>query len=61
MFLAHHIHIGNPWDFFYVNCRKDSEQTKQIEELQKQNGELTDEKERLLEEIERIISDSGNM
>ncbi|KAK8537830.1 hypothetical protein V6N12_043976 [Hibiscus sabdariffa] len=41
--------------------RKDSEQTKQIEELQKHNEELSDEKERLLEEIERIISDPGNM
>ncbi|GMJ00210.1 hypothetical protein HRI_003690100 [Hibiscus trionum] len=41
--------------------RKDSEQTKQIEELQKHNEELADEKERLLEEIERIISDPGNM
>ncbi|KAM7493778.1 hypothetical protein LguiB_028387 [Lonicera macranthoides] len=41
--------------------RKDSEQTTQIEELQKQNEELTDEKERLLEEIERIISETGKM
>ncbi|KAF8033484.1 hypothetical protein BT93_D2173 [Corymbia citriodora subsp. variegata] len=40
--------------------RKDSEQTKLIEELQKQNEELTEEKERLLEVIERIHSDSGN-
>uniref|UniRef100_A0A7N0UH00 Protein CYCLOPS n=1 Tax=Kalanchoe fedtschenkoi TaxID=63787 RepID=A0A7N0UH00_KALFE len=39
--------------------RKDSEQTKQIEELQVQNEELGEEKERLLEEIERIISDTG--
>ncbi|PKA61134.1 hypothetical protein AXF42_Ash006030 [Apostasia shenzhenica] len=39
--------------------RKDSEQTKQIEELQKQNEELVIEKGCLLEEIERIISDSG--
>ncbi|KAH0463234.1 hypothetical protein IEQ34_007816 [Dendrobium chrysotoxum] len=36
--------------------RKDSEQTKQIEELLKQNEELTKEKERLLEEIEQNIS-----
>ncbi|XP_059642784.1 protein CYCLOPS-like [Cornus florida] len=41
--------------------RKDSEQTKQIEGLQKQNDELTEEKERLLEEIERIISETGKM
>ncbi|KAK8965870.1 hypothetical protein KSP40_PGU009420 [Platanthera guangdongensis] len=41
--------------------RKDSEQTKQIEDLQMQKDELMNEKERLLEEIERIISDSGNM
>ncbi|XP_059275516.1 protein CYCLOPS-like isoform X1 [Lycium ferocissimum] len=39
--------------------RKDSEQTTQIEELQKQNEDLIKEKERLLEEIERIISESG--
>ncbi|CAN4128020.1 unnamed protein product [Withania somnifera] len=39
--------------------RKDSEQTTQIEELQKQNEELVKEKERLLGEIERIISESG--
>ncbi|XP_030535406.1 protein CYCLOPS-like isoform X2 [Rhodamnia argentea] len=37
--------------------RKDSEQTKLIEELQKQNDDLTEEKERLLEVIERIHSD----
>ncbi|KAK1273464.1 hypothetical protein QJS04_geneDACA012224 [Acorus gramineus] len=36
--------------------RKDSEQTKQIEGLEKQNEDLIEEKERLLEEIERIIS-----
>ncbi|XP_058189022.1 protein CYCLOPS-like [Rhododendron vialii] len=41
--------------------RKDSEQTKQIEELQKLNDELTEEKERLLEEIERIIGQTGHM
>lgn len=41
------------------NARKDSEQIKQIEELQKQNQELEEEKERLLGEIERI--DTGNM
>ncbi|KDP39748.1 hypothetical protein JCGZ_02768 [Jatropha curcas] len=41
--------------------RKDSEQTKQIEELQKRNEELTDEKERLLEEMERMLSESGKM
>ncbi|KAI3961516.1 hypothetical protein MKX01_001252 [Papaver californicum] len=41
--------------------RKDSEQTKQIEDLKKLNEDLTDEKERLLEEIERIISGSGIM
>ncbi|KAK6782846.1 hypothetical protein RDI58_020642 [Solanum bulbocastanum] len=39
--------------------RKDSEQTTQIEELQKQNEDLVKEKERLLGEIERIISESG--
>lgn len=43
------------------NFRKDSEQTKQTEELQKQNEELVDEKERLLEEIERIVSESGKI
>ncbi|KAJ9537165.1 hypothetical protein OSB04_029898 [Centaurea solstitialis] len=36
--------------------RKDSEQTKQIEELQKQNEDMGDEKECLLEEIDRILS-----
>ncbi|PWA84238.1 hypothetical protein CTI12_AA161100 [Artemisia annua] len=36
--------------------RKDSEQTKQIEELQQQNEDMGDEKKRLLEEIERILS-----
>ncbi|GKF14161.1 CYCLOPS-like protein isoform X7, partial [Tanacetum coccineum] len=36
--------------------RKDSEQTKQIEELQQQNEDMGDEKDRLLEEIERISS-----
>nr|GLL20248.1 protein ecdysoneless homolog [Ipomoea trifida] len=36
--------------------RKDYEQIKQIEELQKQNEDMSKEKERLLEEIERIIS-----
>ncbi|PHU28905.1 hypothetical protein BC332_00998 [Capsicum chinense] len=36
--------------------RKDSEQTTQIEELQKQNEDLVKEKECLLGEIERIIS-----
>ncbi|GLT61488.1 hypothetical protein SLA2020_341910 [Shorea laevis] len=41
--------------------RKDSEQTKQIEELQQQNEELCEEKERLLEEIERILGESGTM
>ncbi|CAI0441888.1 unnamed protein product, partial [Linum tenue] len=41
--------------------RKDSEQTKQIEELQKRNEDLTDEKERLLEEIERIMSETGKV
>nr|GLL44356.1 uncharacterized protein LOC109177441 isoform X1 [Ipomoea trifida] len=41
--------------------RKDSEQIKQIEELQKQNEDLSKEKERLLEEIERIISETSNM
>jgi cell division protein FtsB len=40
-----------------VGCRKDSEQTKQIEELQQKNEDLAEEKERLLEEIERIVSD----
>uniref|UniRef100_M1D1J2 CYCLOPS n=1 Tax=Solanum tuberosum TaxID=4113 RepID=M1D1J2_SOLTU len=39
--------------------RKDSEQTTQIEELQRQNEDLVKEKERLLGEIERIISESG--
>ncbi|KAG6397185.1 hypothetical protein SASPL_143350 [Salvia splendens] len=41
--------------------RKDSEQTKQIEELLKQNQDLGGEKERLLEEIERIVSQTGKM
>ncbi|PKU76550.1 protein CYCLOPS isoform X1 [Dendrobium catenatum] len=41
--------------------RKDSEQTKQIEELHKQNDELANEKGRLLEEIERIMSESGQI
>lgn len=41
--------------------RKDSEQTKHIEELQMQNEALSEEKERLLEEIERILGDSGRM
>ncbi|WCJ20604.1 Protein CYCLOPS [Euphorbia peplus] len=41
--------------------RKDSEQTKQIEDLQQKNDELADEKERLLEEIERIVSETGKM
>ncbi|XP_075506007.1 protein CYCLOPS-like [Primulina tabacum] len=41
--------------------RKDSEQTKQIEELHKQNKDLGEEKERLLEEIERIIAETGKM
>ena len=40
------------------NCRKDSEQTKQIEDLQKQNEDMLEEKERLLEEIERMSPDS---
>lgn len=44
-----------------TECRKDSEQTKQIEDLQKQNDDLADEKERLLEEIERILSETGRM
>jgi hypothetical protein len=43
---------------FLCNCRKDSEQTKQIEDLQKQNEDMAEEKERLLEEIERMASDS---
>lgn len=47
--------------FFFVFFRKDSEQTKQIEELQKTNEELVDAKERLLEEIERILSEGGKM
>ncbi|KAG5249107.1 protein CYCLOPS [Salix suchowensis] len=41
--------------------RKDSEQTKEIEELQKLNEDLSDEKERLLEEIERILAETENM
>ncbi|XP_020582052.1 uncharacterized protein LOC110025752 isoform X2 [Phalaenopsis equestris] len=41
--------------------RKDSEQTKQIEELHKQNDDLANEKGRLLEEIERIMSVSGQI
>ncbi|KAK8947890.1 hypothetical protein KSP40_PGU016934 [Platanthera guangdongensis] len=41
--------------------RKDSEQTKQLEELHKQNNDLISEKKRLLEEIERIISETGQM
>lgn len=41
--------------------RKDSEQTKQIEELHKQNDELASEKGRLLEEIERLMSESGQI
>ncbi|XP_042025498.1 protein CYCLOPS-like isoform X2 [Salvia splendens] len=41
--------------------RKDSEQTKQIEELLKQNQDLGGEKERLLEEIERIVSQTGKI
>ncbi|KAJ6388954.1 hypothetical protein OIU77_027329 [Salix suchowensis] len=41
--------------------RKDSEQTKEIEELQKLNDDLSDEKERLLEEIERILAETENM
>jgi len=41
--------------------RKDSEQTKQIEDLHKQNEDLTDEKERLLEEIETIVSKNGKL
>ncbi|KAA8525138.1 hypothetical protein F0562_006998 [Nyssa sinensis] len=41
--------------------RKDSEQTTQIEELQKQNEELNEEKERLFEEIERILSETRKM
>ncbi|KAG6399443.1 hypothetical protein SASPL_140924 [Salvia splendens] len=50
-------------DMQSVLKRKDSEQTKQIEELQKQNQDLGDEKERLLEEeeIERIVSQTGKM
>ncbi|WOK98324.1 hypothetical protein Cni_G07035 [Canna indica] len=40
--------------------RKDSEQTKHIEELQKENEELKDEKLRLVEEIERIYPESGS-
>ncbi|CAL9063964.1 unnamed protein product [Musa banksii] len=40
--------------------RKDSEQTKQIEELQKENEDLKDEKLRLVEEIERIYPESGS-
>lgn len=47
--------------FFFVFFRKDSEQTKQIEDLQKTNEELVDAKERLLEEIERILSEGGKM
>ena len=43
---------------FLCNCRKDSEQTKQIEDLQKQNEDMAEEKERLLEEIERMSPDS---
>nr|QJD20785.1 transcription factor [Ceanothus thyrsiflorus] len=35
--------------------RKDSEQTKQIEDLQKQNEELLDERECLIEEINKMI------
>ncbi|XP_048430917.1 protein CYCLOPS-like [Pyrus x bretschneideri] len=41
--------------------RKDSEQTTQIEELQKQNEDLMDEKERLVEEIERVLSETGKV
>ncbi|RWW34047.1 hypothetical protein GW17_00001209 [Ensete ventricosum] len=44
----------------YWNSRKDSEQTKQIEELQKENEDLKDEKRRLVEEIERIYPESGS-
>ncbi|CAL9072425.1 unnamed protein product [Musa textilis] len=40
--------------------RKDSEQTKQIDELQKENEDLKDEKRRLVEEIERIYPESGS-
>ncbi|EXB49816.1 hypothetical protein L484_006354 [Morus notabilis] len=41
--------------------RKDSEQTKQIEELQKQNEDLLDEKDCLIEEIKRIMSETGKI
>ncbi|XP_024628020.1 protein CYCLOPS isoform X2 [Medicago truncatula] len=41
--------------------RKDSEQTKQIEDLHKQNEDLTDEKEHLLEEIETLVSKNGKL
>ncbi|XP_074592351.1 protein CYCLOPS-like [Curcuma longa] len=40
--------------------RKDSDQTKHIEELQKENEELKDEKRRLVEEIERIYPETGS-
>ncbi|XP_047060497.1 protein CYCLOPS-like [Lolium rigidum] len=40
--------------------RKDSEQTKQIEDLQQQNEEMAEEKERLQEEIERMASNSAS-
>lgn len=42
-------------NLYFMN-RKDSEQTKQIEDLQKHNKELSAEKRRLSGEIEKIIS-----
>lgn len=38
-----------------IYIKKDTEQAKQIEELQKKNEDLAHEKERLLKEIEQIL------
>ena len=53
--------IGVLVDSVVCYFRKDSEQTKQIEDLQKQNEELLDEKECLVEEINRIMSETGKI
>lgn len=44
-----------------MHFRKDSEQIKQIEELQKQNEKMGNEKECLLQVIDRMLSRQDKM
>jgi hypothetical protein len=43
-----------PYKLVLVAHRKDSEQTKRIEELEQQNEELKDERDRLMEELDSV-------